>query len=139
MNRFLFLLLLMGFGFNTSSVKADPVSPNTNSNVIDATNGKPISPNAGHGIPKDVPVGDFDARPRVPDCSQQPSTGSKGVRGYLLHKSSSEQTQPDEKVSESSGKVVGKLIGTPKHPIKSYKRAPVGDFGPRPSMKKIAE
>jgi len=133
MDRLLLLLLLMGFGFSTSSVKADPVSPNTNSNVIDATNGKPISPNAEHGIPKDMPVGDFDAKPRIPDFRQQPSTGSKGVRGYLLQKSPSGQMQPNQKIDKDSGKVVGKFIGTPKHPIKSYKRAAVGDFGPLPT------
>jgi len=134
MDRFLLLILLAGFGFTTSSVRADPVSSDATSNAIDTINGKLISPSKGRGIPKDIPVGDFDGRPRVrgnirqqPDIPQQPFTKSTDVKGYLMSK----QTQPGQKINKSSGKAIGKVIS---YPIKSHKldRKRVGDFGPLP-------
>lgn len=128
MGRFLFLLLIMGVGFSSSSVKADPVAPNTTSNAVDITNEKPISSKRKdglQGIPKGAPVGDFDSRPRVRDF--------RSDFGFPLHpQTPSGKMEPAQNINKMiTGKVIGKPVSVP---IKPEKRDPhtIGDFGPLP-------
>lgn len=75
MDRFLFLLLLVGFGFGTSSVQADPASPSTSKKTNKST-GKVIAHPLKSRKLDPHTVGDFGA---LPTNSYKPKNHNDGT------------------------------------------------------------
>jgi hypothetical protein len=156
MCKLLLMVLLIEFGFSTSSVKADPVSPINTGSEIDKTNVKSISPSKGHGIPKDVPVGDFNTpsfkeiRQRLPIKSHMPvgdfdrskskhdgsilglPAESKSIRGKLLIHGGVRGRLVPALPSKSKDDSSQTKMYKPHYHSKDFTPG-TGDFGPSPA------